>query len=437
MSAAPATSPAPVRLHEVEIAAPFPPLPDPGAPYERALSLVRLHSVPLGLAELDLRGGLSPAAYAGRVWQALAPEIAAHLRADALPVPDRLTAEGLAALAEPPCQEARRRVLAEPPLVSVVVPTRDAGELLEPCLASLRDCDYPADRREVIVVDNVRRSSATADFLQCAFPWVRYVREESPGSASARNRGLAEARGTIVAFLDDDTVVDRFWLAEVAKGFALAPRVGCVTQLILPLELETPAQIWFEEYGGAAKGFAQRLYDLGEHRPDDPLFPFNAGRFGSGGGMAFDRAALVRLGGFDPALGNGTPARGGVDLEAFLRTVVEGYTLVYEPAAIVRHRHLREYADLRGRVYAYGVGLTALILRSLLAKPSLLPAFLARLPRGLVFALSSSSAKHAGKSPTYPGELRRAELRGMLGGPLAYVRSARRFGWPARVGPGA
>jgi hypothetical protein len=210
-----------------------------------------------------------------------------------------------------------------------------------------------------------------------------------------------------------------------------------VTQLILPLELETPAQIWFEEYGGAAKGFAQRLYDLREHRPDDPLFPFNAGRFGSGGGMAFDRAALVRLGGFDPALGNGTPARGGVDLEAFLRTVVEGYTLVYEPAAIVRHRHLREYADLRGRVYAYGVGLTALILRSLLAKPSLLPAFLARLPRGLVFALSSSSAKHAGKSPTYPGELRRAELRGMLGGPLAYVRSARRFGWPARVGPGA
>src|SRR5581483_7619733 len=111
----------------------------------------------------------------------------------------------------------------------------------------------------------------------------------------------------------------------------------------------------------------------GAHRPADPLFPFNCGSFGSGPSMAFDRAVLERLGGFDPALGNGTPALGGVDIEAFLRTIVEGYTLVYEPASIVRHQHLRDFEALRHRVYAYGVGLTALLLRTVVARPSVIP----------------------------------------------------------------
>lgn len=433
------STPEPIKLHEVELGGPLPRLAtvneETGRRYRRALSLVRLHAYPLGMIELSLSGDeVDPADYAAQVWRALRPEIVSHLEADGLPVPDALSEQGLASVAAPACQEARRRTMDEAPFVSVIVPTRDGGERLAPCLDALLACRYPDERREIIVVDNVPRSSGTPEFLRERYgSRVQYLREDVPGSASARNRGLAAASGEIVAFIDDDAIADAYWLVELAKGFGVAANVACVTQLILPLELEAPAQLWFEEYGGAAKGFSRRVFDLDAHRPSDPLFPFNAGRFGSGGSMAFDRAALERLGGFDPALGNGTPALGGVDLEAFFRTIVEGYTLVYEPAAIVRHGHLRDEAALRNRVYAYGVGLTAFILRSLVAKPSLIPLLVRRLPRGLVFAVAPGSSKHRAKSESYPAELRRAELLGMLYGPIAYAISASRFGWPVAV----
>ena len=403
--------------------------------YTRALTLVRLHTQPLGLVELPLRGvELTPLQYADLIWQALADEIISHLTADSLPVPERLPESGLTLATSPMCLEPRRALIADAPFVSIVVPSRDGSERLASCLRSLLACDYPRDRYEIIVVDNVPRSCATANLIQGEYgDVVRYVREGVPGGASARNRGLRVARGDIVAFVDDDVVVDEHWLAGLAGAFTVAPDVGCVTQLILPLELETLAQLLFEEYGGAAKGFVRRIYHVERNVPDDPLFPFNAGSFGSGGGMAFNRAILERLGGFDPALGNGVPARSGEDLELFLRTIVEGYTLVYEPAAILRHRHVSDYSALRDRIYAYGVGLTALILRSLVARPNLLPRLLKAMPDGVAFALSSRSTKHAQKSALYPAELRRAELAGMLFGPIAYIHSARRFGWPAPV----
>ena len=205
----------------------------------------------------------------------------------------------------------------------------------------------------------------------------------------------------------------------------MVPNVGCVTGLILPMEIETPAQALLEEYGGFAKGFERRIYDLGRYRPAIPTFPFSAGMFGSGQSMAFAAEAFRAMGGFDPALGNGTPALGGVDIEMLFRTVVEGYRLVYEPRAIVHHANYREYDRLRRQVYMYGVGLSAFLTRSLVERPDLVPEFLRRLPSGMRYALSATSEKHAKKSRSYPGELRRLELLGMLVGPFAYARSRR------------
>ena len=428
----------PIRVTEVELADPLPKLESEttatGHPYRRAQSLVRLHGFPLGLVDLELPPtGLEPAAYAAEIWKELKDEICAHLQKDGLPSPEDLTSGGIPIHKASPCQEARVSMLAQAPLVSVVIPSRDAGVRIASCLLSVLASEYPRERYEIIVVDNVPRTSDTEEFLHTFDQQIRYMRSDVPGSASARNRGLAAANGDIVAFIDDDIIVDRYWLAELARGFTYAPNVACVTQLILPLALDTPAQVWFEEYGGAAKGFVRRIYDLTANRPDDPLFPFNAGSFGSGGSMAFDRVVLEALGGFDPALGNGTPTLGGVDIESFFRVIVEGYSLVYEPAAIVWHRHRPEYAVLRSRIYGYGVGLTAFLLRSIIAKPRLSTSLVRQLPRGVAFALFPSSEKHREKSASYPSELRWAEVVGMMYGPVAYARSARRFGRPALV----
>src|SRR5205823_7490756 len=97
---------------------------------------------------------------------------------------------------------------------------------------------YP--RYEVIVVDNASTTTATADFIQQAYSdetRIKYVRENRPGLSLARNCGMRVARGEILAFTDDDVIVDSYWLIELAKAFSIGDNVACVTSLGLPLEL--------------------------------------------------------------------------------------------------------------------------------------------------------------------------------------------------------
>ncbi|MGH2443526.1 MAG: glycosyltransferase, partial [Chloroflexota bacterium] len=181
------------------------------------------------------------------------------------------------------------------------------------------------------------------------------------------------------------------------------------------------------QYGGFAKGFERRIYDLGKYRPDDPMFPYNPGLFGSGNNMAFRRDVLESIGRFDPILGNGTPALGGVDIEAFFRVIIAGHRLVYEPNALVRHLHRADYQGLARQVYSFSVGTTATLTKSLLRNPGLLPSFVRALPAAVRFTFTSSSPLHEGKAADYPRELTWLDRKGLLYGPIAYLRSC--FWW--------
>src|SRR5262249_1074961 len=246
----------PARLIEVEIGQTLPDVPacdaQAGRRYRRALCLVRLHTQPLGLLELQLdEYGVRAEEYATLIWQALSEKITAHLREDGLPGVTGLTALGLPNSSTPACLEERARFVAQAPFVSVIVPTRNRPEQVRRHLRSLLALHYP--HYEIIVVDNAPSSAATADLIQQTYgnvPQGRYVREDRPGSSWARNRGLVAARGEILAFADDDVVIDRYWLVELVRAFGRADGVACVTGLVLPLELETPPQFWIEEYGG-------------------------------------------------------------------------------------------------------------------------------------------------------------------------------------------
>jgi len=419
----------PLRIIEVELGQP---LLDVSACdentdryYRRALCLVRLHTQPLGLVELQLdEHRVSLDQYAAYIWQALGEKINEHLRQDGLPEVTGLSALGLSNSSIPACLEERARFVAQAPFVSVIVPTRDRPEQVRRCLQSLLALHYP--RYEIIVVDNAPSSSATADLIQqtyCAVPQVRYIREDRPGSSWARNRGMMAARGEILAFADDDVIIDRYWLLELVRAFSRADRVACVTGLVLPVELETPPQFWIEEYGGFSKGFTRRIFDMAENHPKTPLYPYTAGRFGTGASMAFTAAFLRSVSGFDPALGPGSPAQGGEDLTLFFQAVTRGYKLVYESAALVYHPHRRDYSGLRKQIYQYGIGLAAYLTRSMLDTPRLLLDLVTKLPYGLFFILSARSPKNSKKSENYPQELTMLERKGMLYGPFAYMRS--------------
>jgi glycosyltransferase involved in cell wall biosynthesis len=429
----------PVQVVEVELGHALPALGGPtaesGVSYRKALVLVRLHSQPLGLVEIELGAdrAMAPEQLAEALWSALEPRIRAHLLEDELPEIAALTSSGLP-VSQPRCEREREAFLRDAPFISVVLPTRERPERLRIALNSILDCAYPSGRYEVIVVDNAPATDDTARLLREEFAAasspVKYVREDLPGSASARNRGLQAISGELVVFTDDDVRVDPHWLTELARGFTIEPNASCVSGLLVPWELETAPQLWFEEYGGFSHGFDRCVYDLREHRPmDDPLYPFTAGRFGAANNLAFRRAELLALGGFDPALGNGTPALGGVDFELLLRAILRGHRILYEPAAIVHHLHRVDYESLQRQIYAYGAGTTAVMLKTLGSNPGLIPDFLLRrLPRGLLFALSPSSPKNASKRPGYPAVLTRLEIKGMLAGPLLYARSRRKYG---------
>jgi GT2 family glycosyltransferase len=252
---------------------------------------------------------------------------------------------------------------------------------------------------------------------------VRWVAEPRPGAAWARTAGLAAARGEFVAFLDDDTVVDRLWLTAIARAFSAGEDVAAVTTLILPRELEAPAQLWLEQFGGYGKGFRRRVFDLREHRSKERLYPYSAGTYGSGASMAFRTQTLRELGGFDTRL-----SIGGEDLDLFLKVLLAGHRLVYEPAAIAWHQHPSDYRALRRTVFRSGAGLAALMTKWFFSDRAIALDIAVRLPAALRLALDPRSRKNAGKVAGYPAELTRIELAGMLAGPLSYARSS----WRAR-----
>jgi glycosyltransferase involved in cell wall biosynthesis len=193
--------------------------------------------------------------------------------------------------------------------------------------------------------------------------------------------------------------------------------------MTLPGALETPAQRWVEGFGGRVRGFDICVFDLTDPPADQPLFPFTVGDLGAGRNMAFRRDLLIDQGGFDPALGPGTLAHDGDDIEALFRILLSGHQIVHDPAAIVWHAHPREYRELHQRVWGYGVGLTACLTKAIATHPRLLLDLMRKLPRGVAFALSSKSAKNVGRQRDFPSSLVRLELRGMAYGPIAYARS--------------
>lgn len=127
------------------------------------------------------------------------------------------------------------------PLVSVIIPTYNRKDSLLRTLDSLSHQTYPADRFEVIVVDD-GGSDGTEAIAQHIYPFaLRYVRQENCGDAYARNRGAQEAQGVILQFLDDDIVVEPGFLTAVADQHAYRDRLMVIGNLQpLPSTSPTP-----------------------------------------------------------------------------------------------------------------------------------------------------------------------------------------------------
>jgi len=217
-------------------------------------------------------------------------------------------------------------------LISVVICTYNRGDILGETLASYAAlAAASAVRAELVVVDN-NSSDATAgiarDFV-AAHGDARYIFEATPGLSHARNTGIREARGEIIAFADDDVFFEAGWLDALMRAFAAWPEAGCVGGKTLPhFEAGTPP--WLHEtllymYGSTNSGDAEAWMDYPKH-------PF-------GVNMAFRREVFQRIGWFDPRLGRiGDSLLSGEESDIFRRVHVAGFRTRYIPDAVLRHR---------------------------------------------------------------------------------------------------
>lgn len=315
-----------------------PPEVDELEAYRSAFVLVRWRGRPLGRIWVDVKGGRIERA---ALWSAAAQ---AHSHAVA-----RAYVEELLPLEQRP--PARNGALAP---CSVIICTRNRTEDLERCLDSLRSA-VAADV-EIIVVDNAPSDDRTQE-LAARYP-VRYVREMRPGLNWARSRGAREARGEILIYTDDDVVASPGWVDQMREPFA-APYISAVTGLVMPFELATEAQEWFEHNIGFARGFERR-----EHTRHT-LRPIAAANVGAGASMAFRRALVIEGGLFEIELDGGTAAQSGGDTYAFYRLLRDGGCILYNPQAVTWHKHRRDAAALHRMLYGYSVGTYVYLLRCL------------------------------------------------------------------------
>jgi glycosyltransferase involved in cell wall biosynthesis len=311
------------------------------------------------------------------------------------------------------------------PMVTVAIPTT-FGKLdsLGLAVASIARLDYPDF--EIVLVDNrlVPNEKDHAQVRNVTDHSVQILHEPERGISAARNRALRSCESPFIVFTDDDVQVEPDWLRQLMKSLLADARVTCATGLVIPTELSSPGQSTFEHFfGGFNRAFVPALYDGDRGGNHDPLFPYAAGRFGTGANTAFRTGPLKELGGFDTALGTGTPARGGEDLAIFIQILSDGGSIAFEPSAIVHHMH----PGTRGEVFSYGVGLTAMYTALVVRDRRHLRAIAHRLPNAMRLYLGSGNGtvrKNAGDTAV-PILLRLWHAAGMAMGPPLYFLSRR------------
>lgn len=394
---------------------------DPRPDHGRSRVLVRLHGQPLGYLDLPTPpAGLDPVELAAAARRRWTPAIEAHLAAEGLAERD-----GIIPAATTGCATADPDAT---PSVTVVVCTRDRAADLAECLEALRALRYPA--LDLLIVDNAPTDDSTARLVAeytARDDRFRTVREPRPGLSAARNCGVRQARGEFIAFTDDDVAVDEGWIAGLVRGFGRSEKVGAVTGLVATADISGPAEAYFDARSPSwSARMEPELFDLGEHRRDEPLYPYSAGIFGTGANLAFRRQALLDTGIFDEALGAGAPTKGGEDLDMFVRILRSGWAIAHEPSAVVWHHHRADETALLKQMYGYGSGLTAYLTKCVLDRGTRAEV-LRRLPSGAVrmIGIKRSTDERLVVGVSAPRGAMRRELSGMVAGPWLYLRARR------------
>ena len=217
--------------------------------------------------------------------------------------------------------------------ISVIVPFYNVETCIQRCIAGLLAQQYPREAYEIIMVDNNSTDASAAIVKQ--HPHITLLTERKQGAYAARNRGLAAAQGSILAFTDPDCVPDPHWLQQIATAFAPTDDVALV----------------LGHCHMAQETYVLSLLEAYEHQKLS--FVFNSGRknlyFGYTNNMAVRREAFSRVGPFVER------ARGADQI--FVRQVADAYasnSVRYDATIRVRHLEMESAWKYYQKQFIYG-----------------------------------------------------------------------------------
>lgn len=264
----------------------------------------------------------------------------------------------------PGIDQAKDNVVIEShPHVSVVIPTRNRPDDVERTLDSVARIEYPCWDITVVDQSDDGRTQEIVERYRHLLPHLGYHRIPVKGLSHARNVGIEETSGEIIALLDDDCTVQPDWLTQAVHGFDRHPHAGFMYGELRPFnglpEWSTegwiPARLYQEEFEANVIGnFRQRIR----------LWPH---LMGNGACLFIRRSVWQRVGPFDVHLGAGARYRAAEDGDWTYRALTAGYSMVGTPAIAADHYGVRDYGSgAAGRLlYDYYYGIAAFLIKEL------------------------------------------------------------------------
>ncbi|MEV0055159.1 glycosyltransferase [Saccharopolyspora shandongensis] len=223
------------------------------------------------------------------------------------------------------------------PVVSVIVVNYRGADDTITCLRALRDeLDYPADRLEVICVDNAS-GDGSAERIRAAAPEVRLIESDTNlGFAGGCNLAARSATGQVLAFLNNDAKPDRAWVRAAVAVLRSEPTVGAVASKVLDwegrhIDFVDGGLTWF---GMGYKRHAGEVDDGSHDAARDVLF-------GTGSALFVRAQLFAALDGFDERFFMFYE-----DVDLGWRLNLRGWRVRYEPGSLTFHRHHASMAEV-------------------------------------------------------------------------------------------
>ena len=295
----------------------------------------------------------------------------------------------------------------EYPLVSVIIPNYNGRRFLKTCLSAMRGQTYPADKLEVILVDDASTDDSV-DYVYHYFPEVQVLQlPHNSGLAVACNQGAKMARGDIIVLLNNDTEAESYWVEALVKALDEHSWAGAAASKMLLFDRRTVLHSAGDMVGidGLPRNRGVWEEDHGQYDADRVVFG------GCGGAVAYRRQVWEEVGGFDEALFMYLE-----DVDLAWRMQLRGWGTVFAPAARVYH-HLS--ATGGGTLASFYTGRNTIWV---IAKN--MPSPLLRRYWRQVIGAQVRIARAAISS--WRGEAARARLRGQIMGLLGLPRILRR-----------